>query len=229
MPDRNPYMRVTARGVFGWGEQGVNEEWTCSLSLVSLAGAPIGSLVTDAEMDGIRLAWSDWIERSDSKQATHTALTEVRCALIGPDNRVARDPDSGAFIQRIRVLDPEDNHGLSTTSFLPYQITWAVSLVTNRAGPTGKGRMFLPSPCTTVAADGLWTEGTVALFLSSAATLLGDINEAAPAGIGVGVSSSKGYDTPVVSIRGGRVPDTQRRRRRSLDEGYLTNAIVLNT
>jgi hypothetical protein len=116
----------------------------------------------------------------------------------------------------------------SVSSNLPLQISCAVSLVTQRRGPTGKGRFYLPSPALgTLTAAGLMTASTAQAIATSAAAFMSALN--GPAGFGNAVVvSTKGYDTVVEGVRVGVVPDTIRSRREKLLEGYgATLAVAL--
>jgi hypothetical protein len=103
--------------------------------------------------------------------------------------------------------------GTGTGNSLPYEVAEAVTLHTNKRGPSGRGRIYLP-PFDTVAlvAGGLYDAGHAA----AGGKAIGAFAEA--------VKADEGYDLLVVSrrrlvlntvvqISTGIVPDSQRRRR----------------
>jgi len=103
---------------------------------------------------------------------------------------------------------------------LPAQISQVATLTT--AFPRGlasKGRIYLPQPQAAVGADGRWTTGIALATANAVKVLINAIN--AVSGMGTVHVMSKigsGATHPVTGIAVGRVPDTQRRRRRSLVE-----------
>lgn len=112
--------------------------------------------------------------------------------------------------------------GSSAAKSLPYEVSCAVTLHTNKRGPRGRGRLYLP-PFATTAMDplGKFQAG----YVSTAGAAIGDLIEAVQ-------GSTYGYDGIVVSMREkvlntitsvsvGKVPDSQRRRRRSQDEARV--------
>lgn len=137
-------------------------------------------------------------------------LTEVKHAKIGVDGRYTDAPTVSAPVVA----------GTGGGSGHPWQIAMAVTLLTARRGPTGKGRTFLPAPTFDIGGgDGAVSAGLANAAATSYASFLSALN--GPAGFGnVSVVSSKGYATPVASVTCGRIYDTIRTRRRSLEERY---------
>lgn len=147
-------------------------------------------------------------------------LEEVKIASIGADGKYVSDPI---------VINVADAPGGSTApaefkaTTLP-QSAMAVSLVTARRGPTGKGRFYIPMPVMPVF-DTSFTipDGNQTDLRASAQTLIQNLNNQPgndSLGIQVVVASSKGYNTPVTGVRMGRVVDTIRSRRASVLEQY---------
>lgn len=115
-----------------------------------------------------------------------------------------------------------DLPGQAAGANLPLQAALVVSLVTNRPGPTGKGRFFIPMGRKDLEADGRIstveqnaTAIRAALFVQRVGDAVGDVV----------VASSKGYLSPVTAVRVGRVVDTMRSRRRDQVEDYQQNAL----
>lgn len=110
---------------------------------------------------------------------------------------------------------------------LPPQNSLVVSLRTNTAGARGRGRMYLPGP----AAVGLTNAGRLdtgarAAMVPALKAFFDAFNARANV-FPVAVASSAGnFVTTVNTIALGDVIDTQRRRRDTLPESYLTATLA---
>lgn len=110
---------------------------------------------------------------------------------------------------------------------LPYEVALALSLGTQFRGPRHRGRIYLGPWCANImqqtpgvaATDGYFS--TVADGIGKAFGNAMIAGVAANTGVRLNVLSAKyGESYPVTGVRVGHVPDSQRRRRRSLVEGY---------
>lgn len=112
----------------------------------------------------------------------------------------------------------------------PGQCTPAVTLFSSRPGGRGlasKGRIYLPPIGTIIGSDGTITATTAQNLRQWTASLIGSLNDVVNLGTcaiysGVGA----GVHFPVTGTRAGRVVDTQRRRRRQLQEQYTTTVPI---
>jgi hypothetical protein len=110
----------------------------------------------------------------------------------------------------------------------PLQTAMVASLLTGRAGATGKGRIYLPAPSTALDSTFRYPEQTATDVATGVKGMVQAMNVAlntAVIGAAVQVASSKGYLSKVTSVRAGRVPDTQRSRRGDLLEGYVAQVV----
>lgn len=132
----------------------------------------------------------------------------------------------------------------ASPAFAPNQSALCVTLITARAGRTGKGRFYLP--CLKLGSDTLNSQvSTTALtaITASVKTLLDGINVDLAAAFGgplrIAVQSPKAsevllgdpvnpdyHGADVIAFKIGSVIDTQRRRRASLNETYSTAALA---
>ena len=140
----------------------------------------------------------------------------------------------GKYVEDARVVNVTDTMGggaeTNGAAYARAQTALAVSLVTGRRGPTGKGRFYLPCPTALHDDTFLISAAAAEGVRASAVTLINDLNnlpglDSFPS-FGVVVASSKGYNTPVTGVRVGRVVDVIRSRRSSIAEAYTTVAAV---
>lgn len=150
-------------------------------------------------------------------------LQRVRVAQIDAGGLVDQD-NGGAYNQGDYLTDLAGTGG---SAVYPLQTSLCVSLRTNRSGPTGKGRFFLPMPTYQInGTDFRLSNADVATAGGRAVSLLKGVgvvlsSTATTSSGGAQVVSSKGYMSDVVGVRVGRVLDTMRSRRSDLPEGYV--------
>ena len=169
-------------------------------------------------------------------------LTEVKVATIQPDGTYPDDQPSYSHF----YLPPIAGQSQSPAGSTP-QDTLAVTLTTALPrGYASKGRIYLPTSSDYVPqqADGLITAAVATSIATSVKTLINTINANAVVGNVAIYSRGRGvpsfdaernrieytYPNPgavnnVTGVRVGRVIDTQRRRRRQLVEGYVTDTV----
>lgn len=205
------HVRCTWSGVFGTAAAPV-EIWSFSLKTAAPpAGLDGPALVVRAT--ALKQAYQDYLT---PQFPPYVVLTQALYAVTGPDGKVLRFPD-GAY-QQGKV--PADIVGAASGGqALPLQTALVVSFNTARPGATGKGRAFLPwQQATSIKGDFRIDANTAGDVASQWAQLVKVLNALGPA---CSVVSSKGYATPITSVRVGRVPDTMRSRRSKLIEGYV--------
>lgn len=141
-------------------------------------------------------------------------LTEVKLARIGVDGKYREDP----FIVAV------DTPGGAATMENAPQVSIAVSLVTDRRGPTGKGRFYLPAPSLKASPNDGRVPAVQAEFLAEQVKIFLNAVNNRPGIDGpsptVTIASVKGYNSDVTGVRVGRVLDTIRSRRTSIPETY---------
>jgi len=214
MPPTVPHVRLSWSGTFG--PPGTPAEiWSWGLKTTAPAGPIDGpGLLTRAT-----LMETTYMAHINMLNPPWVVLTECRYAVTGADGKVLRFGD-GAYQQgKLGV----SHQGTSTTPGpLPLQTALVVSLGTQRPGPTGKGRVFLPFQAQVLQPDFRLASDFCGTYASAVASLIKDVN-----GLGspVSIISSKAYASTVTSTRCGRVPDTMRSRRNRLLEGYVGSPI----
>lgn len=110
------------------------------------------------------------------------------------------------------------------TGLMPLQTACAVSLGTARIGKKGRGRFYLPGIGTqTTENGGQWKESVRSALLTKADDLLERLNYLGPTSpMVIPIVTGVPYQTGarVTRVRVGDYPDTQRRRRNRITEGY---------
>lgn len=190
------------------------ERWSFSVNFPADALPADGSdIVADGVAEDAFAAFNDHL---GGEFPSDVHLTTVKVSHVNADGHVAVRAD-GSYVQG--EWNGDSTHNWPPTA-MPLQTALCISLVTAHAGPTGKGRFFLPwvrySPATDTkrlaTGDATTVANAVVAFLNQLATVL----TFAPQ-----VVSSKGYMSEVTGIRVGRAPDTMRSRREDLPEGYI--------
>ncbi len=207
------HLRLSARGILssnGTITGGTGEGFAYRLNL----SAPIGVRAVEDLVDNMAADVVAFHGRATSGIGAASVLTEVKLAKIGPDG-LYRGDAAVRFVNQ-----PGGGSGLR----YPPQVSLAVSLLTGVRGPSRRGRIFLPSPVWGLANDFLIAEADARGVATSVAQLLRDLNNAEgfdpPQSPLVTIASTKGFNTDVTAVQCGRVLDTIRSRRTSLEERY---------
>ena len=216
------HTRISMIGVFAGTADATLEEWNWNLNAQPMGFQDPEDLAAAATT--ISAAYATHL---NSFYRSAIRLTRVRVAQLDDQGRVYQTTE-GAYRQgdddTLRV-------GTSSSSLVyPTQSAVAVSLGTERAGPSGKGRCFLPAPAIALGSSDFRLPTTnvdtlaqaMADFVVSCSGALATINTSPAL---VSVVSSKGFVSPVTKVRVGRVLDTQRRRRGDMVEDYREVAI----
>lgn len=210
-----PHVRVE---VFGTQVNGA-EKWTTGFSTAPPTGGAL------AAVDALALT-AVTLFRDDVWNASPThALFPGFSALLG--GKATQYEGDGTVRAVGEFILAASVYGGATTA-LPPQCSTVVSLRTPVAGARGRGRMYLP----TLGSNALYQDGRLAVASRSAIAsamqlFLNDWNaDSGTQPVGV-ASAVGGYVTTVTSIQVGDVIDTQRRRRDTLPESYLSAAITV--
>jgi hypothetical protein len=111
--------------------------------------------------------------------------------------------------------------GGSATTSLPYEVACAVSTQTDHRGPSGKGRFYLPPfSKDAITNHGLYNMGVVSPVIVAIGNFIDSIKGSEDL-VPIVVSRKHRILNEIKSINVGIVPDSQRRRRRSLSEARV--------
>jgi hypothetical protein len=210
-----PHTRVTFGGSLGTGL--FQEQWVCGLSLGGEGTDATLTLPVQAELDAVATAIKNYVAYSGSGIGGVAVLLFVKFAVIDATGHYAGDPV---------LINVAATQGGSAGASHPFQISRVISLDTGRRGPTGRGRFFAPAAVGAIDSEGLSTVDQAQTAAFSAADMIKNVNNAVSGAARVVVASSKGYNTTVSSVRVGRVLDTVRSRRTSLQERYSNDEAV---
>lgn len=115
-----------------------------------------------------------------------------------------------------------ESKGTASGFALPYEVACALTLQTDKRGPSGRGRIYLPPFYTGVMATEGKFEATAPNVLAYMLGAFFEDVESATGHVPIVVSRRRIVLNEVTSVNVGYVPDAQRRRRRSQDEARTT-------
>lgn len=210
------------------------EEWSCGIRLASgvsedeLAPIPLG--ISDQFLADLMVSYVPAVKTFHSSAATKILsacqLTHIKAAAIGRDGKYL--PGQVAMVES--VFAPVS--GGWGGSNVPNQCTLAVTTTTALTrGPAKMGRFYLPLPGQAIGVDGLISAADASNVAGAARTFIEAISDIPGVDIitspGASVMSKvgNGASNRITGVKVGRVIDTQRRRRRSLVEGYSSVAV----
>lgn len=210
------HFRATFKGEFKSSATGEPyEQWNTSLALSP--GGQVSTASMQEIADDLRDDFAAWCSTTESGFSGNTFFTEVRLDHVGDNGRIDQDAvfaqvgGGGATYSPGQVL-------------LPPSSAVVLTLDTGGRGRSRFGRMYLPLCKVSLTQEGVMGEFQQTEILNSCATLLRNLGNlpGLDGGAGLVVASGAGGGSlkPVQSIRVGRVVDTMRSRRRSMDESY---------
>lgn len=224
------WLRVTHRGVLGGGV----EQFQFKVDLGNPGSDPD---LDEAGRDALALDLKTVFATAWAAHSTHwdseVAFTEIGVAQItqtsatdaqGQGGNQAQDGGTSWELFPIPGGAGQVSGG-GVGPALPFEVALAVTLVTDHRGPSGRGRLYLPPPSTSA----MGYDGT---FLTAVVTEAGALITSYFAGIKdattyepIVVSPRRLILNTITSIAVGKVPDSQRRRRRSQDEARVATVI----
>lgn len=176
--------------------------------------------VDQAQVDALAAPITTWFSAVNTAIPALHFLQSIKLAPIGTDGHYPAGEDS---VEHFYAGAGVAGGGVTTQTWPP-QCTVAMSLLTAATRGIGHtGRFYLPPLASLLGADAKLPAAVVNPLLATTRTLLLAINATANVGT-VGVITKTGISGSsrvVTGLRCGRVVDTQRRRRRSIDESYL--------
>lgn len=198
---------------------GGTEDWSFGLRIRPTGVADVPE-VTQAQVDALAPAVSTFFAAPPSLISAAYRLTAIKLAPVGVDGKY---PPGEVAVEHVYPGGLPGNSPVSGNVW-PAQCCMVVTLETALPrGRASKGRFYVPALSSLVdVTTGQIPDPTTGL-LNPAKTLLNAINTTVDVGkvavmSKLGVSGTSNY---VTQLSVGRVPDTQRRRRRSLNENRV--------
>lgn len=215
------YVRPFVRLVISGSTYG-GEAYATGLNMIETPGGD-GGIFGPGELEPLAAAWSTWFASTGVNIASVAKFELLKANLIDVNGLYANQTETN----EIEILPPV--LGSSGTNVAP-QLTLCHTLTTDAGrGYASKGRIFPPLVSTILGTDGLVPSGTALAAANATATLINALNAVSPSRqVGIVSNVGAGAERPVTGVRVGRVMDTQRRRRRSIEEVPVlaTTAIV---
>lgn len=213
-----PYVYFTIGGHFGATAGLGVEQWQVGFKLRQPTGTPTGTQL-QAFLESIHTDVVTFHGESNVSAGNVCIYDRLTAALIGTDGKYV-----GGSLQDTTERPAGTNVPGAGVATMPFQIACTYTMLTSVGrGPGSHGRFYYP--CLSRTWDGLtgqWNATLTGGAATAATTLVKAINTKAasniPGNTGVWVMSNVGLSASVTHIEVGRVPDTQRRRRRNLVE-----------
>ena len=168
-------------------------------------------------------AWADFM--AATAISAHVQLDELRLYPMESNGK--------AFDSRVAVLTYDSPPvGGRGSDVVPTELSVVSSLRTNRPGPKGRGRIYLPPTSSSgIAATSLVNGTMVGDQADATATLMSDlaVESVSPTGTHMRpIVTGKPWTqyAVITSVDVGNIFDAQRRRRRSLEETRETRAVT---
>src|SRR5688500_3802927 len=122
------------------------ETFSTGFALAYPPGLGVYPLVLFDEASGIAIRdlIETFFEDPNTLISSAAQLTTIKISTILPSGLVRKDPVTGAYMQRVYNMNNVFGNGVGARH--PFQVANVVSLLTTRAGRSGKGRMYLPAP-----------------------------------------------------------------------------------
>lgn len=224
MPYPNTHMYLTVLGDCYGG----TEHWQFGLRLSD--GGVSGQVTADAALPQVQ-SW--WANVNNGFINTHR-LTSVKCAQIDVNGHYVANTISGEAFQVPPTAGP--TLWAADQQAIPQNTIVATLTTAVPRGYASKGRIYLPPQIFNVQSDGLLSATDATSVANSVKSLINSLNAVSTIGNVIVASRGKGvlavdakgkktytYPNPgaqnnVTGVQVGRVVDTQRRRRRQLNE-----------
>ena len=214
-----PYNKVIISGTLAGGEI-----WSCGMAFQGDGQAvPVISEFEELQ------EWATGIVAINSGQVVtddlHALMSDV-CAVT--QVRTEAVSDTGDVLMAATAAPSAPMPGIGSAK-MPFQTSLVFSLDTGRPGRSYAGRVYWPAIGAGIDGETARVTATNAgNYLDAFVALLNGITAAAPTGATIypAVASTRlGITTRVTTVRVGNVLDTQRRRRDSLAEVYVSQSV----
>jgi hypothetical protein len=218
------FVRTAIVGAIGTDEQLVHVlNWRHSTT----ENAPMDRAAVAAFGGVVRDKWQAFLNATTTGSGTVKSLlgtqltyTEVRSAyLVQPEEGAAPD---WVVPTQVAAFNQATSKGTSPSQPLPYEVALALTHNTNFRGPRFRGRIYLGVLSKDlVGTDGQFLSPTVQQIAAAYGTaFVAGVAEATDYELHV-CSLKYATSAPVIGVKAGHVPDSQRRRRKNRPENFV--------
>lgn len=171
--------------------------------------------------------WAAQLQAADTSGAMRITLTHCQASVTFDYVRVYSYPAGGPHAAYIGYHAASIAGTTSDTSVLPNQICLVVSLRTNNAGRSNRGRMYMPLNGINLQPNAQLNQAACTAIANGWATCFSDWNASGDNGQVVVMSRVGAGHTNVVSeVIVDSIPDTQRKRRNKVAAAFVQTAVV---
>lgn len=203
------------------------ETWSCGVRLIQNGVTDPEALLAFAEsaLDAMVEACEDYVSTPSAAFSPLVRLQQVDLNPIGTNGKYLF-PNSP-----VGYTYPDTGIPGAATNAAPLQVAYCVTLRSSlyRRGPAARGRYYVPCGDVGVTSTGVMGTGAATTYANAAGTFLEAIqvvgtepSEAARVRL-LGDGAGGPRISPVGSVEVGNVYDTQRRRRRQIEETYIVS------
>lgn len=193
-----------------------NEQWSCGVRMAQRNTGPWPGTDAAGMIAAVKTAVQAFHVRGASLISNEAKLSFVKLNPIDVDGHYSLQTTNEVIVADVPGGYPGGNP--------PNQNALVATLETGFSrGPAHQGRFYIPLPMGATQADGLITVSDATAVKGSVTTLIADLN-AVSVKYGVAVFSRKSGAPALRMVTGctvGRAIDTQRRRRKSLNEARV--------
>lgn len=215
-----PHYRATFKGDFRPSlEAEPYEQWNTSVAL--RGGGQYSTASAQAIANDLRDDFAAFVRSLEAFFSGSTVFTEVRLDHVGVSGRIDQDA----------VFAQVDGAGVAGVGGprLPPSCAVVLTLDTQQRGRSRFGRMYLPLIGCDVSGDGGMPSASQDAILAASRTFITNLGNAPGIddnfSVAVASGVGEGALNAVRAVRVGRVIDTMRSRRRSIDESYKSATI----
>lgn len=172
---------------------------------------PTPTVPGETLLEDVDLAIYGWLSDPNTACSGLFRHSWTKLAVIGTDGRYPDGVDALLYEKTPGSVGAGNGH--------PPQCSVAVTTLTERTrGRASRGRMYLPGNNSTIGDDGRITVAAASNIAVRTAAFLDEVTDLMGVPAAVFSDVGTGAMNPIVAVSVGRVVDTQRRRRRSLEE-----------
>lgn len=218
------HFRFVIRGSF----KNSPEHWSTSCHFTRQVSGASDATLGDIDESAVTAACDSFF--GGNLFGNHIVRDDWRFYEIGTDNKMV---GNGPLLH---TYAPNQSGGGTDSWKMPAQVACAITLVAVNRGPAKFGRMYLPTPNVVLGDDGRLTDSVAGTIQSAATNFLKAVSDSIDLQLTISSSgcnvspgpagSSSGTIQNIDHMEVGRVLDTIRNRRKSMDEARFVGGHI---